>query len=123
MTASDVIAYIGIGSNLDDPLEQCRSAVSALGIMPGVKVLRVSSFYRTEPVGYADQDDFINAVCEIRTSLLPRQLLTSLKATEKASGRREEKRWGPRIIDLDLLLYDQEVINEHEFDHSASGMS
>jgi 2-amino-4-hydroxy-6-hydroxymethyldihydropteridine diphosphokinase len=112
MMQLDVIAFIGIGSNLGNPLGQCRTAVDALGALPGVKVLRVSSFYRTEPVGFTGQGEFINAVCEIRTSLLPRQLLAGLKCLEAKQGRREEKRWGPRIIDLDLLLYGQEVVNE-----------
>ena len=111
MMASDVIAYIGIGSNLDNPLDQCHTAIDILGTVPAIKVLRVSSFYRTEPVGFVDQGEFINAVCEIRTSLLSRQLMIKLKSIEKEMGRREEKRWGPRIIDLDLLLYGQDVIN------------
>ena len=105
-----VIAYIGIGSNLDDPPAQCRKAIALMSDVPGISVMRASSFYRTQPVGLAEQDDFVNAVCEVRTTLSPRQLLAEMKSIESRMGRREGKRWGPRRIDLDLLLYGQEVI-------------
>jgi 2-amino-4-hydroxy-6-hydroxymethyldihydropteridine diphosphokinase len=110
MVADGIIAYIGVGANLRDPLAQCREAIETINHLPGVTVLRVSSFYRTEPVGFVDQDDFVNAVCEIRVRLLPRQLLTALKMVEQRMGRQEGCRWGPRLIDLDLLIYGQDVI-------------
>jgi 2-amino-4-hydroxy-6-hydroxymethyldihydropteridine diphosphokinase len=112
MVSDGMIAYIGIGSNLANPLDQCRIAVDIMGDMPGVKLLRVSSFYRTEPVGVTDQGEFVNAVCEIRTRVNPRPLLALLKSIESLMGRKDERRWGPRLIDLDLLLYGQAVIND-----------
>jgi 2-amino-4-hydroxy-6-hydroxymethyldihydropteridine diphosphokinase len=112
MGIEGIIGYIGIGSNLDQPLGQCRNAVTFLSAWPGIKVLRTSSFYRSEPVGYTEQEDFVNAVCEIRTRLDHRTLFDVLKTIEERMGRREERRWGPRIIDLDLLFYGQEVIDE-----------
>lgn len=107
-----IIAYIGIGSNQDGPVVQCRTAISEIAAVPEIRMLRTSSFYQTEPVGFADQDDFINAVCEIRTTLRPRLLLETLQLIEKRMGRKEAKRWGPRVIDLDILLYGQEVVEE-----------
>jgi 2-amino-4-hydroxy-6-hydroxymethyldihydropteridine diphosphokinase len=107
-----VVAYIGVGANLGDPLAQCREALRLLGEVPGIRLLRRSSWYRTEPVGPADQPWFINAVAEIRTSLTPREFLGALKAIEARMGRRAALRWGPRAIDLDLLLYGQTVLDE-----------
>lgn len=107
-----VIAYIGIGSNLDRPLDQCRKAISVLEACPGIRMLRVSSFYRTEPVGFREQDDFINAVCEIRTRFDHRTLFNTLQKIEEGMGRRAGSKWGPRIIDLDLLFYGQDVIDD-----------
>jgi 2-amino-4-hydroxy-6-hydroxymethyldihydropteridine diphosphokinase len=107
-----VIAYIGIGGNIGDPSAQCREAIRKLDETDGIKVLRTSSFYRTEPIGVVDQDWFINAVSEIRTMVAPRQLLTVLKDIEKWIGRKEGPRWGPRVIDLDILLYGQRIIDE-----------
>ena len=112
MDPDGVIAYIGLGSNQDDPLGQCGRALTILDGFPDLRVLRVSSYYRTEPVGVTDQADFVNAVCEVRTHLRPRMFFDRLKTVERQMGRREERRWGPRIIDLDLLLYGQEVIDE-----------
>jgi 2-amino-4-hydroxy-6-hydroxymethyldihydropteridine diphosphokinase len=105
-----VVAFIGIGANLDDPVAQCREAVLRLGDVPGIQLLRRSSWYRTEPVGQKDQPWFINAVAEIRTVLLPGELFASLKAIEGRMGRTDGSRWGPRVIDLDLLLYGQVVV-------------
>lgn len=107
-----IISYIGVGSNQDDPAAQCRKAVEEMASVTGIRLLRQSSFYRTEPVGVIDQDDFVNAACEIRTTLRPRPLLEALQGIERRMGRRETKRWGPRIIDLDILLYGQDVIEE-----------
>lgn len=107
-----VIAYIGIGGNLGDPLHNCRKAISSIGILPETKLLRTSSFYRTEPIGFRDQADFINAAVEVRTLLSPRDLLQGLKRIEAEMGRGQTLRWGPRIIDLDIVLYGQEVVAE-----------
>jgi 2-amino-4-hydroxy-6-hydroxymethyldihydropteridine diphosphokinase len=107
-----IVAFIGIGANMGDPAVQCRQALHRLGAVPGIRLLRSSSFYRTEPVGPQDQAWFINAVAEIRTELRPRNLFDALKGIEREMGRTEGTRWGPRIIDLDLLLYGQEVVAE-----------
>jgi 2-amino-4-hydroxy-6-hydroxymethyldihydropteridine diphosphokinase len=107
-----VIAFIGIGSNMEDPAARCRDAVRRLGSVPGIRLLRSSSLYRTEPVGLLDQPWFINAVAEIRTGLRPQALFAALKGIEREMGRIEGLRWGPRVMDLDLLLYGQEVFAE-----------
>ena len=107
-----IIAFIGVGSNMGDPAERCREAVERLSTRPGIRLLGRSSFYRTEPVGPQDQPWFINAVAEVRTALSPRQLFAALKEIEREMGRKQEKKWGPRLIDLDLLLYGQEVVRE-----------
>ncbi len=107
-----VIAFVGIGSNLDDPAARCVEALCLLSQAKGVKVLRQSSLYRTEPFGFPEQDWFINLVAEIRTVLNPLELLKALQGIEGAMGRIKGLKWGPRIIDLDILLYGQDVIDE-----------
>lgn len=107
-----VVAYIGVGANLASPADQCREAVRRLRETPGITVLRISSLYRTEPVGPQNQDWFVNAVAELRTEISHRKLFEALKNIEKAMGRTEGVHWGPRVIDLDLLLYGQAVIDE-----------
>lgn len=109
-----VIAFIGIGSNRGKPADACRKAVRKLTETLEVRLLRCSSLYRTEPVGPYDQPWFINAVAEIRTSLPPRLLFDALKEIERRMGRTEGPKWGPRLIDLDLLLYGQEVVQERD---------
>jgi 2-amino-4-hydroxy-6-hydroxymethyldihydropteridine diphosphokinase len=109
-----VISFIGVGSNLDDPAARCEEAVCLLSQVGGIKVLRQSSLYRTEPVGFEKQDWFINAVVEIRTILNPHELLKALQRIEDEMGRVRGTKWGPRTIDLDILLYGQEVIEENE---------
>jgi len=107
-----VLCYIGIGSNLDEPLERCREALRRLDEADGVGFLRRASFYKSEPVGLADQPWFVNTVAEIRCSLPPRELLGRLQGIESAMGRTPGPRWGPRRIDLDLLLCGQDVVDE-----------
>jgi 2-amino-4-hydroxy-6-hydroxymethyldihydropteridine diphosphokinase len=102
------IAYIGLGSNIGDKQGFCLKALELLGRAGRVK--RVSSYYCTEPVGYRAQEDFINAVCELETSLSPEQLLAACRAVEDELGRRRSLRWGPRTIDLDILLYGDRVV-------------
>jgi 2-amino-4-hydroxy-6-hydroxymethyldihydropteridine diphosphokinase len=114
MSLCGVIAYVGVGSNLEEPLRQCRLALKKLAAVKDTRLLRTSAFYRTEPVGVTDQDEFINAVAEIRTRLSARALLEALKAIEQETGRRESLRWGPRIIDLDILLYGQDIVQEDD---------
>jgi 2-amino-4-hydroxy-6-hydroxymethyldihydropteridine diphosphokinase len=107
-----IIAFVGIGSNLEDPTSRCREAFRRLDTVPGIRVLRCSSLYRTAPVGPQDQPWFINAVAEIRTDLPPRKLFEALKEIEGKMGRVDGPRWGPRVIDLDILLLGQRVVVE-----------
>jgi 2-amino-4-hydroxy-6-hydroxymethyldihydropteridine diphosphokinase len=111
---SGVVCYLGIGSNLGQPAEQCREAVERIASASGITLLRCSSLYRTEPVGEKNQDDFVNAVAEVRTVLSPRLLLQALLQIEKEMGRVRATHWGPRIIDLDILLFGQEVVQEDD---------
>lgn len=110
-------AYIGLGSNLDDPVSQVRAGMNLLGGLPGTRPLRCSSFYRSAPVGLTAQPDFINAVCELSTGLDPSALMQALLGIESARGRVREVPGGPRTLDLDLLLYisaQGQVIRRHE---------
>lgn len=107
------LAYISIGSNLNDPVAQVRRGVDALRIFGEVKA--VSPFYRTKPWGDVnDQPDFINAVVALDTHRAPRELLASLKAEEKRLGRTPGERWGPRAIDFDILTYGDETVDEYD---------
>ncbi|HET7498049.1 MAG TPA: 2-amino-4-hydroxy-6-hydroxymethyldihydropteridine diphosphokinase [Candidatus Eisenbacteria bacterium] len=104
--------YVGIGSNLGDREFLVRKAVESLRQLPQTNVSGVSSLYDTEPVGETEQPPFLNAVAWIETELLPRELLWQMLLIEKRMGRVRSKRWGPRSIDLDLLFYDDELIDE-----------
>jgi len=102
-------AYIGIGSNLSDPRAQVLGALERIAEIEGVQLVRRSQLYESPPLGPADQPDFVNAVAGVLTRLAPRELLTALQAVERAAGRPEKhERWGPRILDLDLLVYGRE---------------
>jgi 2-amino-4-hydroxy-6-hydroxymethyldihydropteridine diphosphokinase len=106
-------AYIGLGSNLGDREAALRRALARLNAAHGIRVLAVSRFRETDPVGFPDQPKFVNAVAAVETELAPRVLLETLLSVEQAMGRtREGPRFGPRTIDLDLLLYDDEIIDE-----------
>jgi 2-amino-4-hydroxy-6-hydroxymethyldihydropteridine diphosphokinase len=108
-----VLAYVGLGGNLGERRSYLERAVELLGRQPGIRVLRVSPFRETDPVGYLDQPRFLNGAVAIETYLPPRELLERLLAVERALGReRTGPRFGPRTIDLDLLLYGDETINE-----------
>ncbi len=107
-----VVAYIGLGSNLNDPIAQVRSARRDIARLNGIREIAFSSLYRSAPMGPADQPDFVNAVMAVMTTLPADTLLMHLQAIEAAHGRvRSGRRWGPRTLDLDLLLYDQAVID------------
>ncbi|MBF0549101.1 MAG: 2-amino-4-hydroxy-6-hydroxymethyldihydropteridine diphosphokinase [Deltaproteobacteria bacterium] len=103
--------YLGLGSNLGDKVSQIQSAVARLKELPGFIFGRVSSLYRTAPVGVKDQDDFVNAAVQGTTVWKPEELLRALKTIENDLGRRPSFRWGPRAIDLDILLYGDQVIS------------
>ena len=107
-------AYVGLGSNLGEREATLRQALEALGSIEGIEVVAVSSFRETDPVGMVDQPRFVNAAAALETTLGPRELLESLLEVERGLGRdrSREKRWGPRTIDLDLLLYGDETVAE-----------
>ncbi|MGY1490395.1 2-amino-4-hydroxy-6-hydroxymethyldihydropteridine diphosphokinase [Methylobacillus pratensis] len=107
-------AYIALGSNLRDPAQEVRQAMAELATLPGTRLVRPSSLYRTAPVGYDNQPDFINAVAEIETSLEPIALLHAILALENQHGRERPFPNAPRVLDLDLLLYDQVTMNSAE---------
>ncbi len=110
---SPVLAHVGLGSNLDGPIRQVELAIDQIATLPSTRLLRRSRLYRTPPWGMRDQPDFINAVAEIETTLAPRDLLRHLLAIERHGGRvRDGARWGPRVIDLDLLLYGGRTLHE-----------
>ncbi len=106
------LVYIGLGSNLSDPKQQIQIALEALTQLKCSEVTLVSSLYFSRPMGPQDQPDYMNAVVAITTTLAPLILLDELQAIENKSGRvRKDNRWGARILDLDILLYDNEVIS------------
>ena len=105
-------AFVGIGSNLGDREDNLRRAVELLSVEDGVDVTAVSEIRETEPVGPVEQGPFLNGAVRIETDLGPRELLERLLAVEQRLGRVREERWGPRTIDLDLLLYGDEAVDE-----------
>jgi 2-amino-4-hydroxy-6-hydroxymethyldihydropteridine diphosphokinase len=107
-------AYIGLGANLGEREATLRRALDEIDRLPDTRVSMVSRFHETRPVGVEDQPDFVNAVARLETKLPPRDLLEALLAIERRLGRRRdaEERWGPRTIDLDLLLYGTERVRE-----------
>jgi 2-amino-4-hydroxy-6-hydroxymethyldihydropteridine diphosphokinase len=107
------IAFVGLGSNLSEPLSQVAHAIASLDGLPLTSVMKCSSMYRSAPVGYLDQPDFINAVVEVETGLTPRGLLEALLALELECGRTREFLNAPRTLDLDVLMYDDLVHHEH----------
>lgn len=102
--------YIGLGSNLKNPIQQVQSAISHLSNWRDLKLIKTSSLYQGAPLGPSDQPDFINAVACIRTTLAAIQLLNQLQAIEQIHKRKRAQRWGPRTLDLDLLLYGNQTI-------------
>lgn len=106
------VAYIAIGSNLASPLEQVNAAIQALGEIPQSRIVALSSFYRTPPLGPQDQPDYLNAAVALETSLAPEALLDHTQRIELQQGRvRKAERWGPRMLDLDIMLFGNMVIN------------
>ncbi|EHD20492.1 MULTISPECIES: 2-amino-4-hydroxy-6-hydroxymethyldihydropteridine diphosphokinase [Brenneria] len=103
--------YLALGSNLTQPLQQIHAALSALDNLPQTRLARCSSFYRSRPLGPQDQPDYLNAVAELATDLSAEQLLDHTQAIEREQGRvRKAQRWGPRTLDVDILLFGDEVI-------------
>jgi 2-amino-4-hydroxy-6-hydroxymethyldihydropteridine diphosphokinase len=107
-------AYVALGSNLHDPEQQVRRALEELNSLPQTRVVATSALYRTAPVGYDNQPDFVNAAAEVSTGLEPFALLRALLALETAHGRERPFPNAPRILDLDLLFYDELALDEPE---------
>jgi len=106
-------AYIGLGSNLQKPAQQIEEALGLVAEIPVTRVVAVSSLYRSAPFGRVEQPDFVNAVASMMTQLVPLELLARLQDVENRQGRdRDEARWGPRVLDLDLLVYSAQTIDE-----------
>jgi 2-amino-4-hydroxy-6-hydroxymethyldihydropteridine diphosphokinase len=111
------IAYISIGSNIGDKLQNCRKGVEDLGAVGKTKLIKLSRFYRTSPVDNEDQDWFVNAAVEVATSLGPQALLHEIKRIQASAGRKTEPiRFGPRILDLDIIFYDRAVLKSPELE-------
>lgn len=108
------ISYIGIGSNIGDKKTTINQAIALIDATSGVKVTKVAPFYQTAPVGYTEQDWFLNTVIEVETTISPLELLHTLLNIESQMGRVRTIHWGPRTIDLDLLTYGNKVLNTRE---------
>ncbi|TKT76871.1 2-amino-4-hydroxy-6-hydroxymethyldihydropteridine diphosphokinase [Aquamicrobium sp. LC103] len=112
MTAIETSAFLGLGGNIGDPATAMAAALSAIDKSPDARVARVSPLYRTPPWGKTDQPDFLNAVAELRTTLSARELLELCLDTERVLKRVRNERWGPRVIDMDILVFGKEIIDE-----------
>jgi 2-amino-4-hydroxy-6-hydroxymethyldihydropteridine diphosphokinase len=105
-------AYIGIGSNLGDKSKNCIKAIEMISVLPGCKLMKQSDLYLTKPVGVEDQDWYVNGVVDLFTGLSPQDLLNYLLSIEENMGRVRRQRWESRIIDLDILFFGQDMIDE-----------
>lgn len=115
--------YIGLGANLVEPVAQLQAAVTALGQLPETELVQVSRFYSSKPMGPQDQPDYVNAVAALDTRLTPLALLHALQQIELAQGRqRKAERWGPRTLDLDILLFGTQQIDHPELTVPHYGM-
>src|SRR5262249_13573004 len=124
MSGLEFPAYIGLGSNLDDPLAQIQRAFEALDRVAGLRVIARSGLYRSKPLGPQDQPDYVNAAVGALTKLEPRALLHSLKALEAELGRAQPiERWGPRRIDFDILLYGSMRLGDPELTLPHPGLT
>lgn len=109
---AEALVYIALGSNLAEPLKQLKRARETLSELPQSKLLKFSPLYRSRPMGPQNQPDYLNAVVALKTTLPPLKLLHDLQAVERAQGRvRGKVRWGPRTLDLDLLLYEKRIFD------------
>lgn len=108
---TECVAWVGLGSNLDDPVRQVNSALAEIDRIPQSRLLACSGLYRSAPMGPQDQPDYINAVASVETSLPAEALLDALQSIEQAHQRVRGEHWGPRTLDLDILLYGNEVID------------
>lgn len=113
-SAKWVDAYIGLGSNLDSPIDHIMSAIREISVAEGIKEIAVSPLYSSRPVGPQDQPDYVNAVMHVKTYLQPNDLLRTCQNIENNHGRKRLVRWGARTLDLDILLYDARIIDSPE---------
>lgn len=111
MKSQEVKSYLGIGSNLGNRIKNLEIAISVLSGQPDIRVNTFSSFYETEPVGYKNQGWFINQVVQIETFLSPSDLLKVTQKLEETLGRKRTIKWGPRTVDIDILLYSDLIMN------------
>ena len=118
-----VKVFIGLGSNLDEPQVQLQSAIDQLKKTEFIDFIKTSHFYLSKPMGPQDQPDFVNAVVELNTSLTAEKLLDTLQEIENSQGRVRSQHWGPRTLDLDILLYGGEVIKTERLTVPHSGIS
>ena len=116
-------AYIGLGSNLADPVDQVKTAIGNLQSLPDSQLIAWSSLYASPPMGPQDQPDYINAVAEIETALSAHKLLDALQAIEQQQGRIRKRHWGERTLDLDVLLYGQNEIDDERLHIPHPGIS
>jgi len=106
------IVYIGLGSNMESPKQQIKSAIKSIGEISAAQILKVSSLYSSKPMGPQNQNNYINSVAKIDTDLTPHELLECLQDIENQHGRIRKERWGPRTLDLDILIYGKEIIKD-----------
>ncbi len=106
------IVYIGLGSNMESPKQQIKSAIKSIEGTAAIQILGVSSLYKSKPIGPQNQDDYINAVAKIGTDLKPHELLECMQDIENEQGRIRKERWGPRTLDLDILMFGDEIIKD-----------
>lgn len=109
-----VTCFLALGSNQDDPLKQLKSGLKSLASTKAIRLIRYSSFYRSKPVDDSKQPDFINLVAKIETNLNAEALLSSCQAIEKAHKRERHSHWGPRTLDIDIILYGNEAITSEK---------
>lgn len=108
------VAYVGIGTNMGDRVDNINAGIDALKLLPNTSVIDVSNIYETKPWGLLDQPNFLNGVIKVETDFSPRAFLGALLGIEAAMGRIRTIKNGPRVLDLDLLLFDNEIINSKE---------
>lgn len=107
-------AYLGLGSNMGERQKELAFALEQLQKHPHIRLLQVAAFLETDPVGYLEQDKFLNTAAAVETTLTPHQLLAELQRIEQDAGRVRTIRWGPRTLDIDILLYDSFILDDQE---------
>jgi 2-amino-4-hydroxy-6-hydroxymethyldihydropteridine diphosphokinase len=116
-------AYIGIGSNMESPAENCLQAIERLSTHSDLTLVTRSSLYQSEPFGITDQNWFVNFVIRLTTSLSPEELLRACLSIEQAMGRARTEKWGPRFIDLDILFYDDLILKQEGLEIPHPGIT